>query len=229
MNELERQVNSYRLRRHPGATLTEVYKKLLEEVGELGEAIALSYENGNLTNVRMEAADCGLCLTILLQVAAKNDLLSPIASLQQMMEAKANINDQRLHSGQRKPDRPKVVTLCGSTKFKEEFLEAQRYWGMEHGCVVLTITAFTHSDGGGVPEDVLGEDLKSRLDALHLRKIDMSDFIYVVSRGGYIGNSTFKEITYALSQGKEVRWLEEMTKESYWTRVNVQKRLRPTS
>ena len=46
------------------------------------------------------------------------------------------------------------------------------------------------------------------LDDMHKRKIDMSDSIYVINFGGYIGQSTHSEIEYAKANGKEVRYLE---------------------
>ena len=48
------------------------------------------------------------------------------------------------------------------------------------------------------------EDQKAVLDALHLRKIDLADRILVVNPGGYIGESTTREIGYARSTGKPI-------------------------
>lgn len=51
---------------------------------------------------------------------------------------------------------------------------------------------------------------KSMLDDMHKRKIDLSDMIYVINVGGYIGESTRSEIEYAICTGKEVRYLESV-------------------
>ena len=50
--------------------------------------------------------------------------------------------------------------------------------------------------------------VKIRLDVLHFRKIDLSDEIFVLNVGGYIGESTSREIEYAKSTGKAVWYLE---------------------
>lgn len=76
----------------------------------------------------------------------------------------------------------KVITLCSSTKFKEQYLEAQKR---------LTL-----------------EGTKAMLDDMHKRKIDMADEIFVINVGGYVGESTRSEIGYAMSNGIDVRYLE---------------------
>ncbi|MFD5516329.1 hypothetical protein [Streptomyces sp. NPDC127066] len=50
------------------------------------------------------------------------------------------------------------------------------------------------------------ERLKNQLDYLHHRKIDLADEILVVNPGGYIGESTRREIAYARSLGKTIRY-----------------------
>ena len=95
--------------------------------------------------------------------------------------------------------KPKVVCLCGSTRFWDEFIEANRLETME-GHIVLAPGAFAHS---GHP---IGYEEKARLDILHLRKIDMADEVLVVNPGGYIGESTSREIAYAMRTGKPVRY-----------------------
>lgn len=96
----------------------------------------------------------------------------------------------------------KIITLCGSTRFKDEFLEAQKRLTLE-GNIVISVGLFGHSGD----EEVWAENIKPMLDDMHLRKIDLSDEIFVVNPGGYIGNSTRKEIEYAQSTGKEVKFL----------------------
>ncbi len=104
-----------------------------------------------------------------------------------------------------------MVTLCGSTRFKDEFIEAQKRLTLE-GNIVISVGLFGHSGDkevwDGMDEDTLSET-KKMLDDMHKRKIDMADEIYVINVGGYIGESTRSEIAYALDTGKGIRYLEE--------------------
>ena len=97
----------------------------------------------------------------------------------------------------------KVITLCGSTKFKEQYLEAQKRLTLE-GNIVISVGLFGHSGD----DEVWTEGTKAMLDDMHKRKIDMADEIFVINVGGYIGESTRSEIAYAKSQGIAVRYLE---------------------
>ena len=106
----------------------------------------------------------------------------------------------------------KIVTLCGSTKFKKEFLEIQKKLTLL-GYIVISVGLFGHSGDNEVWENMDEGTLtktKSMLDDMHKRKIDLSDLIYVINVGGYIGESTRSEIEYAISTGKEVRYLENV-------------------
>ena len=96
-----------------------------------------------------------------------------------------------------------VITLCGSTRFKEQFLEAQKRLTLE-GNIVISVGLFGHSGD----DEVWTEGTKEMLDDMHKRKIDMADEIFVINVGGYIGSSTRSEIEYAKSTGKVVRYLE---------------------
>ena len=97
----------------------------------------------------------------------------------------------------------RVVTLCGSTRFKDEFMEAQKRLTLD-GNIVISVGLFGHSGD----DEVWTEGIKEMLDDMHKRKIDMADAIYVINVGGYIGESTKSEIMYAIQHGKEVRYLE---------------------
>ena len=98
----------------------------------------------------------------------------------------------------------KVITLCGSTKFKDAFMEAQKRLTLE-GNIVISVGMFGHSGD----DEVWTEGTKAMLDDMHKRKIDMADEIYVINVGGYIGESTKSEIEYARKNGKGVGFLEE--------------------
>lgn len=96
----------------------------------------------------------------------------------------------------------KVITLCGSTRFKDEFIATQKRLSLE-GCIVISVGLFGHSGD----EEVSRPGVKEMLDDMHLRKIDMADEVMVINPGGYIGQSTRREIDYAKSVGKPVNYL----------------------
>lgn len=97
----------------------------------------------------------------------------------------------------------KVITLCGSTRFKDAFMEAQKRLTLD-GNIVISVGLFGHS--GDV--EVWSDGTKEMLDDMHKRKIDMADEIFVINVGGYIGSSTRSEIEYARNNGKAIRFLE---------------------
>lgn len=100
---------------------------------------------------------------------------------------------------------PDIVCLCGSTKFKQAFIDAQMRETLA-GRIVLSVGSYMHSD----PKiaDIITPAVKRALDELHKRKIDLCDEILVLNVDGYIGESTRGEIDYALRAGKAVRYLE---------------------
>lgn len=97
----------------------------------------------------------------------------------------------------------KVITLCGSTKFKDDFIREQKRLSLE-GNIVISVGLFGHSGDN----EVWTDDKKQMLDDMHRRKIDMSDEIFVINKNGYIGSSTKSEIEYAKSTGKAVNYME---------------------
>ena len=104
-----------------------------------------------------------------------------------------------------------VITLCGSTRFKDQFMEAQKKLTLE-GNIVISVGLFGHSGDQEVWENMDEGTLtktKEMLDDMHKRKIDMADAIFVINVGGYVGSSTKSEIEYAITHGKDVRYLEE--------------------
>ncbi len=106
----------------------------------------------------------------------------------------------------------KIITLCGSTKFKDEFMKAQKDLTLQ-GNIVISVGLFGHSGDNEVWENMDDGTLtktKIMLDDMHKRKIDMADEIFVINVGGYIGESTKSEIEYAKNTGKTVNYLEEL-------------------
>ena len=103
-----------------------------------------------------------------------------------------------------------IITLCGSTRFKKEFMEVEKRLTLE-GNIVISVGLFGHSGDSEVWENMDEGTLtktKEMLDDMHKRKIDMADEIFVINVGGYIGDSTRSEIDYAKAHGKRVNYLE---------------------
>ena len=96
----------------------------------------------------------------------------------------------------------KVITLCGSTRFKEEFYQIQKELTLQ-GKIVISVGLFGHSGDN----EVWTEGTKEMLDDMHKRKIDMADEIFVINVDGYIGSSTKSEIEYAIKHNKKVNYL----------------------
>jgi len=96
----------------------------------------------------------------------------------------------------------KVITLCGSTRFKDDFERVNKMLTLS-GNIVISVGCYGHSG------DVFTEEQKVMLDDIHKRKIDMSDAIYVINKDGYIGASTRSEIRYAIAHGKQVIFMED--------------------
>lgn len=136
-------------------------------------------------------------------------------------------------------ERPKgVVTLCGSTKFREEF-EAEMARLTLDGNIVISVGLFGHALNmqckvcgepkewhGNLPPlegahdyetsfdfgtDDAPSSLKLALDNLHFRKIDLADYIHVINKDGYVGTSTAREVFYATEHGTGVSWMEPLT------------------
>lgn len=108
----------------------------------------------------------------------------------------------------------KVITLCGSARFKDQFMQTQKELTLQ-GNIVISVGLFRNSGDQEVWENMDEGTLtktKEMLDDMHKRKIDMADEIFVINVNGYIGDSTKSEIEYAKTHGKKVRYLEEPSK-----------------
>lgn len=93
-----------------------------------------------------------------------------------------------------------VITLCGSTKFKKQFREAEASLTLQ-GHIVISLGFFEQSEGIEITTEQ-----EKLFEQLHYQKIDMSDEILVIDVNGYIGSSTRKEINYAKTKGKIIRY-----------------------
>jgi len=104
--------------------------------------------------------------------------------------------------------KPKIVCLCGSTRFMAEFFEVGWQETLK-GHIVLSVGVSKHTDKDGAHAgELLGPKVCAMLDRLHLRKIDLADEVIILNVGGYIGSSTRKELDYARKHGKNIRFLE---------------------
>jgi hypothetical protein len=98
----------------------------------------------------------------------------------------------------------KIITLCGSSRFKDEYNKIFEKLTLS-GNIVLSVGVFNHSSDESIEFD---SKTKEMLEDIHLRKIDISDEIFVINKDGYIGESTLNEINYAKSIWKPIRYLE---------------------
>jgi len=104
---------------------------------------------------------------------------------------------------------PEIVCLCGSTAKALEAFRSANVQETLASKIVLSIGCDTKSD-----TDLFGvegeerERIKQRLDRLHLYKILMAHEVYILNQGGYLGDSTRRELAYARQLHKRLRWLE---------------------
>lgn len=102
--------------------------------------------------------------------------------------------------------RPRIVCLCGSTRFPDAWITAHREESLA-GRIVLSVGVMIHAGDQPIRED--GPE-KRLLDELHLRKIDLADEVLCLNVGGYIGDSTRRELNYAWAHEKPIRYLEAL-------------------
>lgn len=92
----------------------------------------------------------------------------------------------------------KIITLCGSTRFRDHFDLFNEHLTLQ-GNIVFSCGCWNHN---------INDEQKQLLDLIHREKIRMSHTIFVINPGGYIGDSTKNEIAFAKQLGKEVLWME---------------------
>lgn len=105
-----------------------------------------------------------------------------------------------------------MVTICGSMRHLSVMLREYERLSLEGYLVYLPVILGVSMDGDSISVPHLSElsdDLKERLQQLHFKKILVSDFIFVVNPGGYIGERTRAEIDYAKRYSIPVKYLEE--------------------
>ena len=118
------------------------------------------------------------------------------------VETNLKISEEAFHKWVDGMEQNPIITICGSTKFKEEYLEYVKELS-EYGAIVLYCPIFTHAD-----DIALTEDLVKLLTEAHMKRIKMCDIVFIINKNGYIGDSTKQEIEYAISLGKEIVYME---------------------
>lgn len=101
-------------------------------------------------------------------------------------------------------NKPIVVCLCGSTRFQDAWENAYREESLANK-IVLSVGVMVHAGEEPIRDN---SPTKAMLDELHLRKIDLADEVLILNVGGYIGESTARELAYARQQNKIIRFLE---------------------
>ena len=106
------------------------------------------------------------------------------------------------------PDKPKIIVLCGSSKFVD--LMAVSAWLLERDENVIAMGLHLLPrwySAESIPDHLAEhEGVADAMDELHKRKIDLADEIFVVNQDDYIGDSTMSEISYAKANGVHIRW-----------------------
>ena len=108
-------------------------------------------------------------------------------------------------------ERPRIVCLCGSTRFWKTFELAAFQETAMHGRIVLSIGAASGTDEEhfGNLSRVDYSAIKNELDLLHKYKIKMADEVLILNVGDYIGESTRSELEFARKHSKKIRWWRE--------------------
>lgn len=145
-------------------------------------------ESERIMSLLDEMSDCG-------------QLILPIGQIRQVLQSQAE-------GGNQNPNyvKPKIVCLCGSTRFVDTFNEWRKRLTLD-GKIVLSIEIVTTQKVKDDPQHN-NYEVKIMLDELHLRKIDLADEVVILNVGGYIGESTRNELGYAIEQGKTIIYLE---------------------
>lgn len=131
---------------------------------------------------------------------------------QEMRDALDRLYAERGDQGEpptREEPRPNIVCLCGSSRFIERF--AVMMWEFEkEGRIALGLHYLPQSYTTKESHQAEHEGVAEAMDELHLRKIDLADTVFVINVGGYIGDSTRREIAYAEKAGKPIAYLETL-------------------
>lgn len=106
------------------------------------------------------------------------------------------------------PKFPKIICLCGSSKFVDIMAVIGWTFERDEGVIVLGLHLLPSWYTKEADHQAEFEGCHEHMNELHKRKIDLADEIFIVNKDGYIGKDTQDEINYAFDQGKTVKFLE---------------------
>lgn len=121
-------------------------------------------------------------------------IIISILNLKMMLRIRKHGNNLRANVY----DKYKIITLCGSTRFKNEFEMVAKELTLR-GHIILNLGCFEKTDGGNY-----NNNQKRMFEKMHKARIDLSTAVMVINKDNYIGESTQKEIDYAKATNKEV-------------------------
>jgi hypothetical protein len=106
------------------------------------------------------------------------------------------------------PDKPKIVVLCGSSRFVDVMAVCAWIIERDENAICMDLHLLPQWYGEDLPPDHLAEHegCSDKMDELHLRKIDLADEVFIVNIYDYIGDSTSREVGYAMKHNKNIRW-----------------------
>ena len=97
----------------------------------------------------------------------------------------------------------KIITLCGSLKFKKEMMTIAEKMSLDGYCILTPVYP--------VSEDIKRtKEQLIKLKEAHFKRIELSDAILVVNINNYIGESTNLEIDYTKKLGKEIIYYTDL-------------------
>ena len=99
----------------------------------------------------------------------------------------------------------KIITLCGSLKFKKEMMIVAEKMALEGNCILTPVYP--------ILENIeRTEEQLLKLKEAHFRRIELSDAILVANVNNYIGESTKLEIEHEKKLGKEILYYTDLLK-----------------
>ena len=118
---------------------------------------------------------------------------------------------------------PKVITLCGSSRFVQEMAVVAWILERDEGVIAMGLHLLPWWYSPEPIPDHLAEHegVADKMDELHKGKIDLSDSIFVIDAENYVGKSTASEVEYAKSKGLQIRYLshEQRIREEVYSRM----------
>ena len=205
---LNRMEHEIRINEHQKGDWRQWSPTKIEAISELNHHISklsLALYKDETMNVAEYSADCGNLAMMIFHHFVPKEIKECLIHYFEEEDVKfSKISSKKTNS-------PKIICLCGSTRFVDLFNEYRKIFTYR-GYIVLSIEIITTQSKSEDPQFV-NPELKKMLDQLHLRKIDLADEVFIINKNGYIGESTHNEIDYCIKNHKSIKYLEECTKE----------------